>query len=150
MKARKRGPRPLGRRAMTPAERQARRRQRLRELARLRELEQHEARGEHRLYQPPPGYGKAKSLLQSQGHHFERERRDFGFEEGVFVDGALLGTDEVIEIAKLTAHERQQWLGEQRHTRKSFACDAVEGYMNTLHVSREELLQYFAQRRIHP
>jgi hypothetical protein len=33
------------------------------------------------------GYGRAKTQLIAQGHEFERTRREFGFEEGVFIDG---------------------------------------------------------------
>ena len=82
---------------MTAAQRQARRRKRLRKAkdARLQ-----------RAYQPPHGYGRAKSQLLAQGHCFERARREFGFEEGVFVDGAFLGTLEVIRLAELPPQER--------------------------------------------
>jgi hypothetical protein len=95
--ARKRGGRPIGRRAMTAAQRQARRRRRLREAARPRQQEQQQEVA-RRAYQPPYGYGQAKAQLQAQGHHFERTRREFRFEEGVFVDGAFLGSHEVIEL----------------------------------------------------
>jgi hypothetical protein len=145
MRARKRGRPPLGRKAMTAAQRQARRRQRLREQ--LREQQEQPAR---RLHQPPHGYPQAKAQLQADGHQFERARREFGFEEGVFVDGAFLGSLEVIDLAKRSPRERARWLAERRLDHQD-ACRAVEGYMEVLRVSLDELVHYVeTQRRPSP
>jgi hypothetical protein len=125
---------------MTAAERQARRRQRMREAEVAR---QREKRGlSARPYQPPHGYGKAKEQLIAAGHRFERARRDFGFEEGTFLDGAFLGSSEVIALASLSPPERKRQLAEIRQARKEDACDAVVGYMAALHVTRDELLRH--------
>jgi len=115
----KRGRPPIGKKAMTPAQRQARRRAKLAEAAKQ---------------------------MQHEGHDFERARSEFGFEEGVFVDGASVGTLEVIELAKLPVKERRTRITERRRATKDFACSAVGGYMNTLQVSREELVRYFEER----
>jgi hypothetical protein len=120
---------------MTAAQRQARRRRKLREAAKLK-LEQPLGR---RLYQPLPGYGLAKEQLIAAGHCFERARREAGFEEGVFVDGALLSSSEVIAFAELPLQERRRRLAEQRRATKDFACTAVAHYMQTLQVTRDEL-----------
>jgi hypothetical protein len=140
MKLPKRGRPPLGRKAMTAAERQARRRERLREAENARRREQGQPLA-HRPSQPPHGYGRAKEQLIAEGHHFERARREFGFEEGTFVDGAYLGSSDVIDLAALPLEERQQRLAEARHATKDFACGAVEQYMAALHVSRDELIE---------
>ena len=66
---------------MTAAERQARRRARLREAARQQLLGERRAAGIGTC-QPPKGYGAAKAKLQAQGHVFERARSEAGFEEG--------------------------------------------------------------------
>jgi hypothetical protein len=137
-KRRKRGRPPVYRTAMTAAERQARRREKLRKAAQQAAAEA----GAYRAYQPPHGYGKAKATLQAHGHHFERARREFGFEEGVFVDGAFLGTDEVIALAKLPKAEREQRLAEHRLARKDDACGAVASYMAALRVSFDEFIRY--------
>ena len=63
---------------MTAAERQARRRARLREAARQRRLGERQAAGIGTC-QPPKGYGAAKAKLQAQGHVFERARSEAGF-----------------------------------------------------------------------
>ena len=110
----RRGRPPIHRKAMTAAERQARRRQRLKEIARQRQQEQME----RRAYQPPRGYGRAKEQMIKEGHQFERARREFGFEEGVFVDGAFLGTSEVIDLATLPLQQRQQRIAEHRRARR--------------------------------
>jgi len=81
-----------------------------------------------------------------EGHQFERARREFGFEEGVFVDGAFLGTSEVIDLATLPLQQRQQRIAEHRASEKQFACNAVIGYMECLHVSLDDLLRYFEAR----
>jgi hypothetical protein len=145
MKPAKRGRRPIGRKAMTAAERQARRRQRLREDANA--VEQERLAREQplaSLYQPPPhGYPKAKAELLGRGHTFERARREFGFKEGVFVDGAWLDSRAVIAYAALSPAECEQRLAEARDHTKRDACDMVESYMGALHVSLDELLQHF-------
>jgi hypothetical protein len=133
----KRGRPPIGRKAMTPAERQARRRKRLREAEAARRKGRDPS---WRAYQPPHGYVVAKEQLIREGHEFERVRREFGFEEGVFVDGAFMGTFDVIELARLPTRERQQNLAEQRLATKDFACGAVRGYMAALRVSLAELV----------
>jgi hypothetical protein len=125
---------------MTAAERQARRRTRLRE-AEAERLRQQRQEPPRRRYQPPHGYGRAKEQLIAQGRCFERARREFGFEEGVFIDGAFCGSSEVIALADLPPREQQQWLAERRHTEKNFACYAVMGYMNSLQVSLDELIK---------
>jgi hypothetical protein len=71
---------PIGRKAMTPAERLARRRARLQEAARQQLLGERQAAGIGTC-QPPKGYGAA-AKLQAQGHVFERARSEAGFEEG--------------------------------------------------------------------
>jgi hypothetical protein len=139
MKKPKRGRPPPGRKAMTAAERQARRRKRVREAETAR-LAQDEPLA-RRPYQPPHGYPLAKERLLAEGHRFERARHEFGFEEGVFVDGAFLSSDEVIALAALPPSERQRRLTVLRHASKDFACDAVEGYLAALQVSRDELIQ---------
>jgi hypothetical protein len=122
MKPRKRGRHPLGRKAMTAAERQP------------------------RPYQTAHGYEKAKAELQTLGHRFEHARREFGFEEGVFVDGALINSLAVIELAKLSPGDRQQQLAEARKDNKDFACSAVASYMRAMWVSLDELTQYVEGR----
>jgi hypothetical protein len=132
----KRGRPPIGRKAMTDAQRQARRRAKLKQIALERK---------QRRYQPPPGYGAAKRQLRVGGHQFEWARRDRGFEEGVFVDGAFLGSRQVIELAGPPPQERDPWLAEQRQATKSDACGAVVGYMQGLHVTLDELIAYRAR-----
>jgi len=133
---------PIHRKAMTPAQRQARRREKLKQLAK-----QEKAQVERTPYQPPQGYARAKGQLIAQGHVFERARREFGFEEGVFVDGAFMRTDEVIALADLSPKERQQRITERRREWKDDACGAVEGYMGAMHVSFEELARYILERK---
>jgi hypothetical protein len=126
---------------MTAAERQARRRRRLRAEARAAERERL-ARDDpfgRRVSQPPHGYARAKEVLMAAGHVFERARREAGFEEGLFVDGAFLSTDEVIGLAGLSARERRDRLAELRRDTKDFAVGAVEHYMAILRVSLDEL-----------
>ena len=137
----RRGRPPIGRRAMTAAERQARWRKR------LRKAEAERQQPERRAYQPPHGYERAKAQLLAQGHHIERARREYGFEEGVFVDGAFLDTLMVIQLAELPPQERQRRLAEGRRDGKEFACNAVRGYMAALQVSRDELIQYLGTAR---
>ena len=69
---------PIRRKAMTPAQRQARHREKLRRLAKE---ETAAAMIGRRLYQPPHGHGRAKERLLGVGHTFERARSEFGFEE---------------------------------------------------------------------
>jgi hypothetical protein len=126
---------------MTAAERQARRREKLKTLAKLREADRLALSGRDLRYRPPHGYAQAKEKLIAQRHVFEHARRHFGFEGGVFVDGAFLETHEVIELAKLTTEERRWRLADRRRETKDFACNAIKGYMAALHVTMDELTQ---------
>jgi hypothetical protein len=68
-----------------------------------------------------------------QGHRFERARREWGHEEGVFIDGAFMDTHEVIVLANLLPAEQEQVLAEHRRKRKDEAClDRLQ-----LHARRE-------------
>jgi hypothetical protein len=124
---------------MTAAERQARRREKLKTLAKLREADRLALSGRDLRYRPPHGYAQAKEKLIAQRHVFEHARRQFGFEGGVFVDGAFLETHEVIELAKLTTEECRRRLADRRRETKDFACSAIKGYMAALHVTMDEL-----------
>jgi hypothetical protein len=126
---------------MTAAERQAKRRERLwkeAELARRRD-------GPRRPGEDTPpvhGYPQAKQKMLAEGHTFERCRREWGFEEGVFVDGAFVNSGEVVHPATLPKTEREKALAENRHRNKDFACMAIRSYMDAMRVSRDELVQY--------
>jgi len=99
-----------------------------------------EAQGHpRRPYRPPHGYPKAKERLLQAGHKFERARREWGFEEGVFIDGAFVGSCEVIALAEMSSSERKQWLVKQREATKDHAVAAVEAFMDTMHVNFEDL-----------
>jgi hypothetical protein len=141
----RRGRPPIGRKALTAAQKQARYRQRLKEAAKQRAEEL--LRGQRRLHQPPYGYAKAKQKLIEAGHQFNRvndgQGREFG---GTFVDGAYVTTHEVIVLADMTLTERKQRLDEARRTHKDVACDAVEEYMEALRVSFDELAAHVARR----
>jgi hypothetical protein len=137
-KQRKRGRPPLGRRAMTDAERQAKQRQKRRTLARQRLVELKQAAGIG-TYQPPKGYRRAKETLIKLGHAFERARREWGFEEGVFVDGAFVSSHEVIALADLPSSERRQLLEQARQQNKDVAIEAVVAFMRAMRVSVDEL-----------
>ncbi len=137
----KRGRPPLNRRAMTPAQRQAKHRKKLREAARALH-----AQAEGRAYLPPTGYGRAKQQLQDQGHHFTRARREWGFEEGTFVDGVFTSTHHVIDLAKLPAHECRQRIEEDREMMKQFSVDSVLSYMQEMHVTLDELSDAVVKR----
>jgi hypothetical protein len=119
---------------MTAAERQVRRRQKLKR----EELERRHQEGQRRAYQPPYGYNRAKEQMIREGHEFERARRDWGFEEGVFVDSAFLSSSEVIELAAMPRQERVARIIDSRRLGKDFACSAVRAYMECMHVSLEE------------
>ena len=80
-----------------------------------------------------------------QGHHFERARRDWGFEEGVFIDGALMGTLEVVKLAELSPPEQRRVLAEHRRDWKDDASSAVKAYMEELWVSLDELTRYLSK-----
>jgi hypothetical protein len=135
-KMRKRGRPPIHRKAMTAAQRQARRREKLRRIAR----EEAAKASERQAYRPPHGYGNAKQTLIDKGHCFVRAKREYGFEEGVFVDGAYLGSQEVIELAEISQRkDRDAWLAKRRIETKADACGAVQGYMNDLQVTLKEL-----------
>ena len=75
----------------------------------------------------------------AEGHTFERARREFGFEEGVFVDGAYLSSHEGIAFVELSIEDRQQQLAEARLASKTFACTAVQSYMEALQVTLDDL-----------
>lgn len=136
MKPRRRGRPPLGRRAMTDAERQAKRRERLRKEAKHSDTY---VRAVGEVRPPPHGYHKAKQQLREQGHHFERTRREWGFEFGIFVDGAFVSSDDVIMLADMSKPERQQWLDAKRIDGKHDAIHAVRCYMAMMGVSLDEL-----------
>jgi hypothetical protein len=141
----KRGRKPLGRKAMTPAQRQARHRQRGKEKAELAARMAAEAKGRRHKELPPPGYHRAKQELQAAGHCFQRVHEEFGREfGGVFVDGAWMDTFDVSKLADMPAQERKQRLDKARHLTKDAACDAVTAYMAALHVSFDELAHYYA------
>jgi hypothetical protein len=57
---------------------------------------------------------KAKETLLAAGHCFERARHEFGFEEGVFLDGAFLSSADVIAMADISPHERKERLAKAR------------------------------------
>ena len=145
----KRGRPPLGRKAMTGAQRQARylatRRKRLAYLERLK-CEEQNGRRMSGDYQPAAGYSLARGQLKADGHQFERARREWGFEEGVFIDGAFMDSYEVVQLSKLPADARKKQIVERRYESKSQACFAVESYMSELKVSRAELITYFNQK----
>jgi hypothetical protein len=133
----KRGRPPIGRKAMTAAQRQAKRRAKLRQEAKLAKERRD---GRPAAYQPPHGYNPAKQKLQVEGHVFERARREAGFEEGVFVDGAFVGSREVITMAAMPKKERERFLDQERRRGKDFAVSAVAHYMDVMRVSVDELL----------
>ena len=137
---------------MTAAERQAKRRQRLRKEAEIaRRMEGPRRSGEVRPY--VHGYPQAKQKMLAEGHTFERCRREWGFEEGVFVDGACVWSGEVVNLADLPLSERKQVLAERRRESKQFAVLAVECYMDALQVSLGDLYEHgnaSAERRLAP
>jgi hypothetical protein len=139
MRAPRRGRPPLGRKAMTDAERQAKRRVRIKHEAKLaKELQT----GRPPLFQPPHGYPKAKEQLQKAGHEFWRARREWGHEEGVFVDGAFVSSRDVIMLADMPEAERQQWLDQQRMDWKDFSIGDVVSFMAMMRVSLDELIKH--------
>ena len=140
----KRGCKPIGRKAMTPAERQAKRRAKLREEARKALIAFRQAQGVGTC-QPPHGYAKAKQTLQMEGRVFERARRDWGFEDGVFVDGAFISSHEVIRLADTAPADVDRVLADRRRDTKSFAIDAVLAFAAGMRVSLKDL-----QERIPP
>jgi hypothetical protein len=141
---RKRGRPPIHKKAMTAAERQARRR----EKVRREEKERRYRLGDHGdALRPPYGYQAAKDQMIHEGHVFERTRREWGFEEGVFVDGAMLSGSEIIKLAKLPIAERKSRIAEARTMMKNQACFAVECYMERLHVTFEELSTYIESQQ---
>ena len=139
----KRGRPPIGRKAMTPAQRQAKRRAKLRQEAKLVK----ELREGRPTYEPPPGYNKAKEKLRAEGHEFERARAAAGFEFGVFVDGAFVFSSDVITMAEMPRKERERFLDQERQRRKDFAVGAVAHYMQVMRVTVDDLLPRAAQIR---
>ncbi len=132
----KRGRPPIGRKAMTAAQRQAKRRAKLRQAAKLaQELRE----GRPPPYQPPHGYNPAKEKLLKEGHVFERARREAGFEQGVFVDGAFLDSRNVVEMAKMPKAERERFLEQARRLGKDLAVSAVVHYMEMMRISVADL-----------
>jgi hypothetical protein len=119
---------------MTAAERQARHRRKVK------------SERQRRPYQPPPGYGAAKAKLIEQGHQFERARREWGHEEGVFVDGAFLSSNQVIELAKLPPPAAVARIAAIREQTKGDACGMVAAYMTSMHVSFEEIVRAFGKK----
>jgi hypothetical protein len=76
-----------------------------------------------------------------------RVHEDFGREfGGVFVDGAYLATSDVINLANHEPPSRAEFLARAKDRHKNVACEAVEAYMQSLHVNRDELIRYFEQR----
>jgi hypothetical protein len=128
----KRGRPPIHRKAMTAAQRQARHRLKV--------------KGQRQRYQPPPGYYDAKAKLIEQRHEFERARREWGHEEGVFVDGAFMSSNEVIRLSKLSGSEARIRIAQIRVETKSDACGMVAAYMELMHVSFEELVRSFGKK----
>jgi hypothetical protein len=120
VRKRKRGRPPLGRKAMTPAERQARRRQKLRQLAGLPAYPG--------ATLPHPGYREAKRKMIDEGHVFIRTRREWGDEFGVFVDGALMDSSDVVRLAAEAKWQRELSLAARRKVWKDSACQAVANY----------------------
>jgi hypothetical protein len=104
------------------------------------------AQGSPRPYQPAHGYPKAKEHLLKDGHKFERARGEWGFEEGVFVDGAFVNSGEIVHLATLPKTERKKVLAENRLRNKDFACNAVRSYMAEMRVSLDELAAAIAER----
>jgi hypothetical protein len=96
---------------------------------------------------PAHGYQPAKQKMLAEGHTFERTRDEWGFEFGIFVDGALVDSGEVVHLATLPKTEREKVLAETRLRSKDFACHAVKCYMDALHVSFDELAAEIDQRR---
>jgi hypothetical protein len=137
------------RKAMTNAVRQAKYRKRKKAAALAAAKRAAEEAGARRAYQPPYGYNAAKGKLKAAGHTFLRVHEDFGREfGGVFVDGAYVGSHEVIELADLSAQERKARLDAARTAWKAIACDAVTAYMAAIRVSLGELIHHHeAERR---
>jgi hypothetical protein len=125
---------------MTAVQRLGRHRARLREIAKdvRRRLD---GCRKARVLAPPHGYDKAKAKLQAEGHEFERARREFRFEEGLFVDGAFVYAADVIALADLNAGERKRWLDDRRREFKDFAVNLVLAFMDRMRVSRDELFR---------
>lgn len=143
----------LGKRALTPAEKQARYRNNKKKAAELKAAK----KPERQAYQPVHGYNAAKAKLIAAGHHFERARREWGFEAGVFVDGALLGpigfgdgSESVLSLADMTPAERKSYLDSEREATKQFACDAVESFMEEMRVTMDELTRHLQRHATPP
>lgn len=124
---------------MTDAERQAKRRASLRQQARDR-ARRDGPRAPSVVRPPPDGYAQAKQALQESGHCFERTRREWGFEEGVFVDGVLVTGADVVMLAAMPPPERKQGLDDRRPQGKHHAIHAVRCYMDMMRVGLDDLL----------
>jgi hypothetical protein len=147
-KLRKRGRKPISRKAMTPAQRQARHRQRIKAAAAEAASRALAAAGRRQSYVVPHGYQTAKQALQALGHVFVRVPDSIGREQGgVFVDGAYLTTFAVIKLAELSPQQRRQQLDHARITTKQIAVEAVLEHMASLHVSFAELAEHREQQR---
>ena len=138
----KRGRPPIGHKAMTPAQRQAKRRAKLRQEAKLVK----ELREGRPTYQPPPGYNKAEEKLRAEGTNSSgRGQRRASF--GDFVDGAFVFSSDVITMAEMPRKERERFLDQERQRRKGFAVGAVAHYMQVMRVTVDDLLPRAAQIR---
>jgi hypothetical protein len=123
---------------MTPAERQARRRAKLKHEEKERAYREG---GYVRQHRTPHGYNEDKQRMQAEGHEFVRVPKDWEDEfGGVFVDGAWMKAIDVITLAKLPLPERKAQIAEARSVTKQIAIDAVRDHMKRLQVSVEELV----------
>jgi hypothetical protein len=120
---------------MTDAQRQARHRQHVKEAAKQAAA----AAGRGGPTSPPARLpkGQGKAAL---GGAASSAPREFGFEEGAFVDGALVSSYEVIALVEMSPPKRKERLDEARRATKADACMAVRSYMAVLHVSLDDLV----------
>ena len=104
----------------------------------------------HQRYQPPHGYAQAKDTLIRQGHSFERARRDWGFEWGVFVDGAYLESGAAMQLVDMPPAERREYLAKERAVSKDLACAAVRSLMRDLRVTVADLRATAGHAAVYP